>query len=109
MNDLTQRKCRPCEGGVAPLTLDAASKLLQQLDGWQLQDKQINKHYAFKNYYQTMAFANAVAWVSHQEDHHPDMIVGYNHCDITYTTHAIGGLSENDFICAAKIDKLFSI
>lgn len=109
MNDLTQKKCKPCEGGVAPLAPDTASKLLQQLDGWQLQDKQINKRYAFKNYYQTMAFVNAVAWVSHQEDHHPDMIVGYNCCDIIYTTHAIGGLSENDFICAAKIDKLFTI
>ena len=109
MNDLTQKKCKPCEGGVAPLVSDAASQLLQQLDGWQLQDKQINKRYTFKNYYQTMAFVNAVAWVSHQEDHHPDMIVGYNRCDITYTTHAIGGLSENDFICAAKVDKLFAI
>ena len=109
MNDLTQKKCKPCEGGVAPLAADAASKLLQQLDGWQLQDKQINKQYAFKNYYQTMAFVNSLSLVSHQEDHHPDMIVGYNRCDITYTTHAIGGLSENDFICAAKIDKLFTI
>ncbi|MCP5244682.1 MAG: 4a-hydroxytetrahydrobiopterin dehydratase [Burkholderiales bacterium] len=109
MNELTQKKCKPCEGGVAPLTSDAASRLLQQLDGWQLLEKQINKQYAFKNYYQTMAFVNAVAWISHQEDHHPDMIVGYNRCDIIYTTHAIGGLSENDFICAAKIDKLFAV
>ena len=109
MDNLSQKKCKPCEGGVAPLTPDTATKFLQQLDGWQLQAKQIRKQFTFKNFHQTMAFVNAVAWVSHQEDHHPDMIVGYNHCDITFTTHAIGGLSENDFICAAKIDKLFAI
>ena len=109
MIDLTSQKCKPCEGVVAPLTVDAATALLRQLDGWHLLEKQINKTYSFKNYYQTMAFVNAVAWVSHREDHHPDMTVGYNSCDITYTTHAIGGLSENDFICAAKIDQLFSI
>ncbi|PTN12472.1 4a-hydroxytetrahydrobiopterin dehydratase [Nitrosomonas aestuarii] len=108
MIELTNQKCKPCEGLVAPLTVDAATILLQQLDGWQLQDNQINKCYSFKNYYQTMAFVNAVAWISHREDHHPDMVVGYNRCDITYTTHAIGGLSENDFICAAKVDKLFN-
>ncbi len=109
MIDLTSQKCKPCEGLVAPLTVDAATKLLQQLDGWHLQEKQINKTYSFKNYYQTMAFVNAVAWIAHREDHHPDMTVGYNRCDVIYTTHAIGGLSENDFICAAKIDQLFSI
>lgn len=91
------------------LTSDQVSALLQQISGWQLLEKQISKTYAFKNHYQTMAFVNAVAWISHREDHHSDMIVGYNQCVVTYTTHAIGGLSENDFICAAKIDKLFTI
>jgi len=109
MSDLVTRKCKPCEGGVKPLSTDETASFLTQLDGWELQDKQINKTYTFKNYYQTMAFVNAVAWVSHREDHHPDLVVGYNRCVITYTTHAIGGLSENDFICAAKIDKLFDI
>jgi len=107
MNDLNSKKCKPCEGGVAPLTADAAAGLLHQINEWHLHDKQINKIFSFKNYYQTIAFVNAVAWISHQEDHHPDMAVSYNRCEITYTTHAIGGLSENDFICAAKIDKLF--
>lgn len=65
--------------------------------------------FKFKNYYQTMAFVNAVAWLSHREDHHPDLAVGYNHCLVVYMTHAIQGLSENDFICAAKIDGLFKI
>lgn len=92
-----------------PLSSDEISVFLQQIDGWQLQDKHISKIYPFKNYYQTMAFVNAVAWVSHREDHHPDMKVSYSQCEVTYTTHAIGGLSENDFICAAKIDQLFSI
>ncbi len=107
--DLTSKQCKPCEGGVPPLSDIAVADYLKQIDDWQLQDKQINKTYEFKNYYQTMAFVNAVAWVSHREDHHPDMLVSYNKCVVTYTTHAIGGLSENDFICAAKIDKLFSI
>ncbi len=107
--DLTSKQCKPCEGGVPPLSVDEVSVLLQQIAGWQLHDKQITKTYAFKNYYQTMAFVNAVAWISHREDHHPDMAVGYNQCSVTYTTHAIDGLSENDFICAAKIDKLFTI
>lgn len=107
--DLAAKQCKPCEGGVPPLADGGITVLLQQLNGWQRQGKQINKTYHFKNYYQTMAFVNAVAWISHREDHHPDMLVGYNQCVVAYTTHAIGGLSENDFICAAKIDQLFSI
>ncbi len=109
MNELATQQCKPCEGGVEPLTAETAAVFLQQLEGWQLQDKQICKTYTFKNYYQTMAFVNALAWISHREDHHPDVTVGYNRCDVVYTTHAIGGLSENDFICAAKVDKLFTI
>ena len=107
--DLTDRKCKPCEGGIPPLMAEAAENLLQQLEGWQLLNNKVSKTYSFKNYYQTMAFVNAAAWVSHREDHHPDMTVGYNQCHVEYTTHAINGLSENDFICAAKIDKLFKI
>ena len=67
---------------------------------------EINRKYLFKNYYQTMAFTNSVAWIAHQEDHHPDMTVSYHHCHVHFSSHAIGGLSENDFICAAKIDAL---
>lgn len=107
--DLTHRKCKPCEGGVPPLTAEAAAELLQQLSGWQLADHKISKVFSFKNYYQTMAFVNAVAWISHREDHHPDMTVGYNQCQVEYMTHAVNGLSENDFICAAKVDMLFKI
>ncbi len=107
--DLTNKSCKPCEGGVPPLTQAEAKKLLAQLDGWTLHAQTIDKTFVFKNYYQTMAFVNAAAWVSHREDHHPDMTVGYNECRVEYTTHAIGGLSENDFICAAKVDALLKI
>ena len=109
VSDLSKGKCKPIEGGVPPLT-EAEVKLgLAQLSGWQVVNGEIAKTYSFQNYYATMAFVNAAAWVSHREDHHPDMEVGYNQCRVRYCTHAIGGLSENDFICAAKIDALFDI
>ncbi len=107
--DLAHQKCKPCEGGVAPLKPQEITRLLQQLAGWEYRDGVITKTYEFRNYYQTMAFVNAAAWISHREDHHPDMTVGYSRCRVDYSTHAIGGLSENDFICAAKLDTLFSL
>ena len=107
--DLAKSKCKPCEGGVSPLSAEEVAKLLKQLQGWAHEGNVIAKTYAFKNYYQTMAFVNASAWISHREDHHPDIAVGYNQCRVTYSTHAINGLSENDFICAAKLDALFDL
>lgn len=104
--DLANKRCKPCEGGTAPLGPEAADALLKDLDGWVREGGAITKTYRFKNYYETMAFVNAGAYVSHREDHHPDLRVGYKTCTVTYTTHAIGGLSENDFICAAKMDAL---
>jgi 4a-hydroxytetrahydrobiopterin dehydratase len=109
VSDLATKKCKPCEGGVAPLKQDEASRLLSQLQGWELAGGKIGKTFSFTNHYQVMAFVNAAAWISHREDHHPDMSVGYNTCRIEYMTHAIGGLSENDFICAAKLDALFTL
>ena len=109
MTDLASKKCKPCEGGVAPYTADQAKALLKQLKGWIIDDGKLVKVYPFTNYYQTMAFVNALAWISHREDHHPDLAVGYNKCRVEYSTHAIGGLSENDFICAAKCDALSSL
>jgi 4a-hydroxytetrahydrobiopterin dehydratase len=109
MNELARKKCKPCEGGVAPLTEAQVRPLLKGLPGWLLEGKSIAKTYRFKNYFETMAFVNAAAWVSHREDHHPDMLVGYKECRVSYLTHAIDGLSENDFICAAKLDALFEI
>jgi len=107
--DLARCKCKPCEGGVSPLTPAAAAQLLSALDGWELHNGVIAKTFEFANHYQTMAFVNAVAWISHREDHHPDLRVGYKNCVVDYSTHAIGGLSENDFICAAKVDALFAL
>jgi len=107
--DLSKGKCKPCEGGVPPLTEPEIQANLTQLKGWQVVKGELAKSYSFKNYYETMAFVNAAAWVSHREDHHPDIEVGYNQCRVRYITHAIGGLSENDFICAAKIDALFDL
>lgn len=104
--DLSSKKCRPCEGGVPPLEAAEISHLLLDLPGWEQSGQEITKEFRFKNYYQVMAFVNAVAWVSHQEDHHPDLEVGFNRCRVRYSTHAIGGLSENDFICAAKVQGL---
>jgi 4a-hydroxytetrahydrobiopterin dehydratase len=105
---LAQKKCKPCEGGVAPLTREAAEALLAKLDGWELaaDHLSIRRELAFKDFYRTMSFVNAVAHVANIEDHHPDLEVGYNYCRIAFTTHSIKGLSENDFICAAKIDQI---
>ncbi|MDA8383218.1 MAG: 4a-hydroxytetrahydrobiopterin dehydratase [Betaproteobacteria bacterium] len=107
--DLSQKHCKPCEGGVDPLPAAEVERQLGQLSGWTQDGPAIRKTYTFKNYYETMAFVNATAWISHREDHHPDLEVGYNRCQVRYMTHAIGGLSENDFICAAKIDALLAL
>ena len=109
MNELARKKCKPCEGGVSPLTPAQAGPMLKGLQGWSIEGQSIAKTYKFRNYFETMAFVNAAAWISHREDHHPDMAVGYNQCLVAYVTHAIDGLSENDFICAAKLDALFEI
>jgi 4a-hydroxytetrahydrobiopterin dehydratase len=103
---LAEKRCKPCEGGVPPLSADEADRMLQQLEGWKRQGPAIEKVYTFSDYYRTMAFVNAAAYVAHREDHHPDLLVGYKTCKVTFTTHAIGGLSENDFICAARLDAL---
>jgi 4a-hydroxytetrahydrobiopterin dehydratase len=109
MTELAKRKCKPCEGGVAPYAEAQARRELKSLKGWILEGGRLVKVFPFSNYYQTMAFVNALAWVSHREDHHPDLTVGYNNCRVEYWTHAIGGLSENDFICAAKCDALHAL
>jgi 4a-hydroxytetrahydrobiopterin dehydratase len=109
VSDLASGKCKPCEGGVSPLKGPEIANLLKQLDGWEHVNGRIAKTYDFKDHYQTMAFVNAAAWISHREDHHPDIALGYNQCRVEYRTHAINGLSENDFICAAKLDRLFEL
>src|SRR5579862_1264131 len=109
MSELSQKRCRPCEGGVAAFTRTEAQQALKQLDnGWSLSedDKAIRREFAFRDFYRTMSFVNALAHIANFEDHHPDLEVGYNYCRVRYSTHAVGGLSENDFICAAKVDQL---
>jgi 4a-hydroxytetrahydrobiopterin dehydratase len=106
---LTNQHCKPRKDGEAPLSREQAEIFMQDLHGdWVIDDtgREISRTCSFRNYYQTMAFVNALAWVAHGEDHHPDIEAGYNRCHVRYSTHAIGGLSENDFICAAKIDAL---
>jgi 4a-hydroxytetrahydrobiopterin dehydratase len=109
MSDLTQKKCVACEGGVDPLSRDQAQELMKQLNGeWRLSEdgKRIHREWKFRNFFHTMSFVNAVAHIANAEDHHPDMAVSYGSCRIELTTHAIDGLSENDFIVAAKVDAL---
>ena len=106
MNDLLKKKCAPCAPGTPPLDDARVRELLATVPGWQLAGKEIVKTFEFKNFYQTMAFVNAAAWIANREDHHPDLEVSYKRCKIRYATHSIGGLSENDFICAAKMDAL---
>lgn len=108
MSKLSDKKCIPCEGGIPALTRESAEKMIKEIPKWQLNDAatQISREFSFKNFLRTMSFVNAVAWIANQENHHPDMEVSYNRCKLTYTTHAINGLSENDFICAAKINEI---
>jgi len=108
MSSLTDKKCRRYERDEAPLTADQVAKFLAQVNGWQHDPDTdtIGRTFEFKNYYQTMAFVNALAWIAHQEDHHPDIEVGYKTCAVHFKTHSVGGLTENDFICAAKLDRL---
>jgi len=105
---LNQRQCRR---DTRQLDLAEASELLAQLHpDWTIADEgqSIERGCSFKNYYQTIAFVNALAWVAHGQDHHPDLSVSYNRCLVHYSTHSVGGLSENDFICAARIDALLA-
>jgi 4a-hydroxytetrahydrobiopterin dehydratase len=109
MSTLAERRCKPCEGGMAPLTRAEAEALMGQLDGaWGLAENalSIRREFRFRDFYRTMSFVNALAHIANIEDHHPDLALGYNYCRVTYTTHAAHGLSENDFVCAAKIDRL---
>ncbi len=111
MTELYEKRCLACEAGVRPLTKDEAHASLSVLNNWALDEEAtcLTKTVQFKNYYHTMAFVNALAFIAHTENHHPDLEVRYNACKIMYQTHAIKGLSENDFICAAKIDQLLKV
>ena len=108
MNQLHEMKCAPGGQAVA-LSADDIALRLGNLEGWLLEGKEIIKTFAFKNYDETMAFVNASAWISNREDHHPDIGLHYNRCVVRYSTHDAGGITLNDLICAAKINRLFDL
>ena len=100
---------RHCQRDTTRLSAEAVRELMQELHGdWSADDdaQRMRRSFRFKNYYQTIAFVNALAWIAHREDHHPDLEVGYSRCTVNFSTHSVGGLSENDFICAVRIDSL---
>ncbi len=106
--DLTKKHCVPCEGGIPPMSKSEAEKYLKEVKGWQLVGNKIEKELKFKNFKKAMEFVNKVADLAEEEGHHPDILVySWNKVKLMTYTHAIGGLSENDFILATKIDNLF--
>lgn len=109
-NDLTQKHCVPCEGGVAPLSFAEAEETMKHVPGWMLGEngKEIVRYFHFKNFKEVMVFVNKVATIAENEGHHPDMLVSYKDVTVTLTTHAIGGLSTNDFILAARVNALMT-
>lgn len=104
--NLTQKKCKPCEGGTLPLTKEQSDKLLSQIPGWEIRNGHVFRQFKFKNFKEAIAFVNKVAEIAEQEGHHPDIIINYSRVAIELWTHAVNGLSENDFIVAAKINKI---
>ncbi|HEY4519817.1 MAG TPA: 4a-hydroxytetrahydrobiopterin dehydratase [Candidatus Paceibacterota bacterium] len=108
MSQLSEKRCIPCEGGTLPLSRSEAEVFLKQVNGWALSKDAcaIHKEFKFKNFAQAMDFGNAVARIAEEEEHHPDLSISWGKVDIHLTTHAIKGLSENDFILAAKVDKI---
>jgi 4a-hydroxytetrahydrobiopterin dehydratase len=107
MSELSTRRCHPLEGG-APMTAVEIERHLALVIDWRCEGGAIEKTFTFADYHHTMAFVNAVAWIAHAEDHHPDLAVGYGRCTVRFHTHSVGGISINDFICAAKVDALLA-
>jgi 4a-hydroxytetrahydrobiopterin dehydratase len=108
VSTFTGKRCKPLPAGTPPMARPRIDAMLADLPGWNYDGRVISRIYSFRNYYETIAFVNAIAWVVHGEDHHPELKVGYNRCQVDFSTHSVGGISENDFICAAKIDALSS-
>jgi 4a-hydroxytetrahydrobiopterin dehydratase len=102
---LAEQHCLPSQAPEA-MTAYEIGKSLALLQGWTLVDGAIEKTFAFANYHETIAFVNALAWIVHREDHHPDLAVSFNRCAVRFNTHTVAGLTRNDFICAAKLDAL---
>jgi len=109
MKSLARQHCLTPNQGLAALKPAEIAELMKKIEPDWAHDPEsasIRRTFKFANYYETMAFVNALAWIAHRQDHHPDLQVGYNRCVVAYTTHAVGELSMNDFICAAKVDEL---
>ena len=114
MSDLSNKKCVPCEGGVLPLDISEIHKYQKKVDGWDISKDEkkiffLNKKFKFNNFIESQKFINKVGKISEDEGHHPDILFGWGYAEIKVTTHAIKGLSENDFILAAKIDKITNV
>ncbi len=112
MSNLSHKRCKACEGGVSALNKEEVKSFLNKLMEWKADDTDcsyIYRKFEFSSFLENVAFVNAIAWIAHQEDHHPEIKIGYKNCLVKYSTHAINGLSENDFICATKIDGLYSL
>jgi 4a-hydroxytetrahydrobiopterin dehydratase len=110
MKDLTQKRCVPCEGGVPPFSLSQVGEYIQYTPGWSLEDEntKITRKFTFKDFAEALAFVNKVGEIAEREGHHPDIKFSWGYALIELSTHAIKGLSENDFILAAKINRLIS-
>jgi 4a-hydroxytetrahydrobiopterin dehydratase len=107
MSELAGRQCVPCRGGVPPLTGDEINNLLPQLQGWQAVDEHhLRKQYSFANYRESLHFVNRISEIAEEQGHHPDICFGWGNVEVTIWTHKINGLTESDFILAAKIDAL---
>jgi len=103
---LAEQKCEPRHEGTPPLSPDRAEELLEEVPLWTLEDKSIEREFRFKDFREAMGFVNKIADIAEQQDHHPDLYISYNKVRVQLSTHKIGGLSENDFIVAAKIDRV---
>ena len=114
MNDLIDKKCVPCEAGVLPFDIGEIHKYQKKVDGWDVKKNEntkyfLEKKFIFKNFINSQEFINKVGKISEEEGHHPDIFFGWGYANISIITHAIDGLSENDFILAAKIDQIFNV
>lgn len=109
MNDLSQKKCIPCEGGALPLSASEITRYKEQVPNWKVADDQkfISREFTFKDFAGALAFANKIGEIAEAENHHPDLFISWGKVRVELSTHAVGGLSENDFILAAKIEELF--
>ncbi|MFV0301754.1 MAG: 4a-hydroxytetrahydrobiopterin dehydratase [Paracoccus sp. (in: a-proteobacteria)] len=109
-SELSRKTCVPCKGGVAAYSGDEARRMMDQLDGWLLSGDAtgISRRFEFKGFAKAVEMANLAAWLGNKQGHHPDIAFGWGYCEVRFTTHEAGGLTENDFICAARLDALLA-